>query len=120
MSVTALVNSSLRYVSRCLRTYSQSTLFASRGEAALQKALGAEGAYWSIGTGPHATYTAFRQMGQHTPRALTGPGRYPIRAYQSYNSFVRSYQYGWVVKGVSYQNAMMPAIQGIYTIATAC
>ena len=94
MSVTALVTSSLRNVSRCLRTDPQGSMSALRGEAALQKAFGAEGAYWSIGMGPHAAYTAFRQMGQHTPRALTGPGNFPIRAYQSHNSFMRSYQYG--------------------------
>ncbi|CAL5220754.1 g2817 [Coccomyxa viridis] len=77
-----------------MRNYSHSNAPVSCGESAVHKALGAEGAYWNIGIGPHAAYTAFRQTGQHTPRAFTGPGKLSVRGYQSYNSFVKSYQYG--------------------------
>ena len=101
-----------------MRNYSHSNAPVSCGESAVHKALGAEGAYWNIGIGPHAAYTAFRQTGQHTPRAFTGPGKLSVRGYQSYNSFVKSYQYGWVVKGVSFLVAMLPAFQWISTSVT--
>jgi len=94
MSMAAVLRSSLRSISRCLRAPSSELVAVSCNEAAVQKALGAEGVYWSIGNGPHAAFSAFRQMGQHAPRTFAGYSRISMRSYQSYNSFVRSYQYG--------------------------
>jgi hypothetical protein len=94
MSMSAAVLSSLRNVSRVFRKYTSIVGPSICREPSVQRALATSGVCWSIGHGPHAVFTRFRLTNQLTPGAFLGLRGMQQRSYQSYNSFVRSYQYG--------------------------
>ncbi|CAK0783329.1 hypothetical protein CVIRNUC_006528 [Coccomyxa viridis] len=91
--MSGFLRASLRNVSRCFRSYASSAQASACSAGAGQRAFAIEGTYWSVEHGPHAAYTAFRQTRQQSLRNVPGHISLATRSYQTYNSFIRSYQY---------------------------